>query len=85
MISAMLLIISSGGIFNSSFEQMYLFSNTTNWSRMEVLDLYIYRYGLGNLQFSYATAVGIIRTFAGILMFSIVNYTAKKINGQSLV
>jgi len=81
----MLLIISSGGIFNSSFEQMYLFSNTTNWSRMEVLDLYIYRYGLGNLQFSYATAVGIIRTFAGILMFSIVNYTAKKINGQSLV
>ena len=32
-----------------------------------------------------ATAVGIIKTFASIVMFSIVNFTAKRLNGRSLL
>ncbi len=81
----MLLIMNSGWIFSSNFEQFYLFTNSTNWETMEVLDVYIYNYGLKKLNFSYATAVGIIKTFASIVMFSIVNFTAKRLNGRSLL
>jgi putative aldouronate transport system permease protein len=80
-----LLIMNSGWIFASNFEQMYLFTNGSNWQTMEVLDLYVYDYGLKYLNFSYATAVGIIETMASIIMFMIVNYTAKKINGRSIM
>ena len=81
----MLLIMNSGWIFSSNVEQFYLFTNSTNWETMEVLDVYIYNYGLKKLNFSYATAVGIIKTFASIVMFSIVNFTAKRLNGRSLL
>ena len=81
----MLMIMNSGWILSSSFEQFYLFSNGMNWETMEVLDVYIYNYGMKKLNFSYATAVGIIKTFASIIIFTIVNFTAKHLNGQSLM
>ena len=81
----MLLIMNSGWIFSSNFEEYNLFSNSVNWEKMEVLDVYIYRYGLGLSDFSYATAVGIIKTFAGLILFFIVNRTAKRLNSNSLI
>ncbi len=80
-----LLIMNSGWILSSNFEQFYLFTNSTNWETMEVLDVYIYNYGLKKLNFPYATAVGMIKTFASIIIFSIVNFTAKRLNGRSLM
>lgn len=80
-----LLIINSGWIFTSNFEQYFLFTNSSNWERMEVLDVYIYKYGLKLLDFSYATAVGMVKTIASIGMLLVVNYTAKKLNGSSII
>ena len=79
-----LLIMNAGWIFSSNFEQYYLFSNPTNWQRMEVFDLYIYRYGLKLLDYSYATAVGILKTIASIIMLLIVNGIAKKLSDRSI-
>lgn len=80
-----LLIMNSGWIFGSNLEEFYLFCNSTNYRMMEPIDLYIYDYGLKYLNFSYATAVGIVKTIASIIMFLIVNTVAKKINGTSIV
>lgn len=81
----MLLIMNSGWIFSSNFEEFNLFSNSVNWETMEVLDVYVYRYGLKLLDYSYATAVGIIKTVASLVMFFLVNLVAKRINGRSLI
>ena len=81
----MLLIMNSGWIFSSNFEEFNLFSNSVNWQTMEVLDVYVYRYGLKLLDYSYATAVGVIKTIASLIMFFLVNLVAKRINGRSLV
>lgn len=80
-----LLIMNSGWIFASNLEEFYLFCNDTNYKMMEVLDIYIYNYGLKYLNFPYATAVGIVKTIASIIMFLIVNATAKKLKGSSIV
>jgi len=80
-----LLIMNSGWIFTSNFQEFFLFSNAANWERMEVLDIYIYRYGLKLLDFSYATAVGIVKTLASIFMFFLVNKISKKISNRSVL
>ncbi len=81
----MLLIMNSGWIFSSNIEEFNLISNSVNWQTMEVLDVYVYRYGLKLLDYSYATAVGVIKTIASLIMFFLVNLVAKRINGRSLV
>jgi len=79
-----LLVMNSGWIFNVNFEQFYLFTNITNRSTMEVFDMYIYRYGMELLDFSYATAVGVVKTVVSILILVIVNTTSKKLSGKSI-
>lgn len=79
-----LLIMSSGSIFNSYLDQFFVFTNTLNISTMEVFDYYIYRFGLKLGNYSYATAVGIIKTFVSFLMLIMVNWLSKKTTERSL-
>jgi putative aldouronate transport system permease protein len=79
-----LLIMNSGYIFSSNFDQFYLFSNVGNLTSLEVFDMYIYRYGLKLFNFSYATAVGIVKTFASVLTLAIVNALSKRLGDVSL-
>jgi putative aldouronate transport system permease protein len=79
-----LFIMDSGWMLSSNFEQYFLFTNTINMSTMEVLDIYIYRYGLKQLDFSYATSASIIKTVISILILVAVNAIAKKMRGKSL-
>lgn len=79
-----LLILNVGWIFSSNFSQYYLFTNAMNKSTMEVFDLYIYNYGIKQLNYSYATAVGIAKSLAGVVMLVFVNWTSKKINDKSV-
>lgn len=79
-----LLIMNSGYIFSSNFDQYYMFSNVGNQTALEVFDMYIYRYGLKLFNFSYATAVGIIKTFASLAMLLLVNAISRKLGDVSL-
>ncbi|WP_409341712.1 ABC transporter permease [Paenibacillus sp. MBLB4367] len=79
-----LLILNSGWILNSNFEQFYLFTNAINWEKMEVLDLYIYKYGLQLLNYPYATAVGIMKTFISLVLIIAVNAISKKATGKAI-
>ena len=44
--ASVLLIMNAGWILNSNLEQFFVFQNATNWTRMEVLDMYIYIFPL---------------------------------------
>ena len=79
-----LLIMNFGWVFNSNFDQFYLFTNAMNRPTMEVFDMYIFRFGLRQLNFSYATAVGILRSVAGFIMLIIVNQISKRLEGSSI-
>jgi putative aldouronate transport system permease protein len=79
-----LLILNVGWIFVSNFDQYYLFTNSMNRPTMEVFDMYIYRFGLKQLNYSYATTVGILKSLAGIIMLVIVNGVSKKLGGSSI-
>ncbi|MBO9606564.1 MAG: sugar ABC transporter permease [Paenibacillaceae bacterium] len=80
-----LLILNSGWILNSNFDQYFLFTNATNWESMQVLEMYIYRYGLQLLNYPFATAVGIMKSVVSILLVIGVNALSKRVNGQSIL
>lgn len=81
----MLMIINAGWLLNSNFEQFYMFSNPTNWETMEVFDMYIYKFGFQLFNYSYATAIGIVRTVMSIGLVMGVNKLSKLITGQSVI
>jgi putative aldouronate transport system permease protein len=81
---AVLLIMNSGWIFSSNLEQFFILTNSTNWERMEVLDMYIYKFGLRLLDYPYATAVGILKTGVSVLLLLVVNWGSKRISGTAI-
>lgn len=80
-----LLIMNVGWVLNSDFELFYLFTNPTNWETMEVLDMYIYKFGLTLGNFPYATAVGIIKTIVSLMLVIGANALSKKVTNRSLL
>ncbi|MDF2668106.1 MAG: sugar transporter permease [Paenibacillus sp.] len=79
-----LLIINSGYIIHSNFEQYFLFTNGSNWETMEVLDMYIYKFGMRLLDFPYSTAVSIVKTFVSLVLIIAVNHISKKSTGKGI-
>lgn len=80
-----LLILNVGWIFSSNFDQFYLFTNTMNKENMMVFDMYIYNMGMKNLRYSYATAVGIVKSVVSIVTLLFVNWFSKKTTKQGLI
>lgn len=80
-----LLILNSGWILNSNFEMYFLFTNSMNWEKMEVLDMYIYKYGLKLTNYPYAIAVGILKTIVSIFLIFTVNSISKKAMGKGIM
>ncbi|MFC7152637.1 ABC transporter permease [Cohnella cellulosilytica] len=79
-----LLILALGGVLNAGFDQHFLLGNNLTKDYSDVLSTYSFRYGIQNGMFSYASAVGMFSSVVAFIIVVIVNYSAKKINGQSL-
>jgi len=82
--ASILLIMNSGWVFNSNLEQFFIFTNPTNQDKMQVLDMYIYTYGLKLTDYSYATAVGILKTAVSILTLWLVNRASRKLSDSAI-
>jgi len=79
-----LLMMSIGNILNNGFEQYYVFQNALTTNKLEVLDTYIYKIGLSNLQFSLSTAMGMFKSLVSITLLTIANQISKVIRGESI-
>jgi len=82
--ASVLFILSAGGILSSSLGTYLIFTNGVNWPTMEVLETYIYKFGLQLLNYPYATAMGIITSIINFSLVLLVNKIAKKRGGNAL-
>lgn len=82
-----LLLLTVSGLLNagSGLQQYLVFNNPMVAEKIEVLDLYVYKYGLIKTDYSYATAVGIMKSFVSILLLFTVNFAAKRTRGEGIV
>ncbi|THF73792.1 ABC transporter permease [Cohnella fermenti] len=81
-----LFILGIGNLLaGGGFEQMFTFMNPMVMDRLENLDTYTYKIGLQGLSFSYATAVGVMKSVVSIVLLLIANGVSKRINGRSIL
>lgn len=82
-----LLIFSIGGLISANFglfEQMYLLTNPIIQDVTEIVDTFTLRMGIGLFRFSYATAVGLFRSVAAVILLTGANFISKRLTGESL-
>ncbi|MFD0869668.1 Maltose transport system permease protein malF [Chlamydia abortus] len=79
-----LFLLHIGNFLDFGFERVYVFLNSLNADKGEILDTYIYRAGLLEKQYSYTTAIGLFKSVVGLLLIMIGNTLSKKATGDSL-
>ena len=77
-------ILSISGILNNGIEHIWVFQNLNNIERSEVLDTYIYKYGIPEWRYSYATAIGLVKSVVSLLLLVGGNFVCKKISGKGI-
>lgn len=80
----LLLIMSLGNILSVGFEKVYLMYNTAVYETGDVISTYVYRQGIENKNYSYATAVGLFNSVVGFSLVCTSNWFSRKLSGSSL-
>ena len=83
-----LLMLSISNILNNGMEQYLVFQNPMNKQTIEVLDLYVYNITIasgGTTLYSFATAIGILKTLVSVTLLFSANFVSKKLRGESIV
>lgn len=65
---ALLAILSLGNVLNAGFDQIYNLYNPLVYSTGDIIDTWVYRAGLENLQYSLATAVGLFKSVISVIL-----------------
>ncbi|WP_249280970.1 ABC transporter permease subunit [Paenibacillus sp. 7516] len=82
--AVIILILSVGNIMAVGFEKIYLLQNPLNLSASEIISTYVYKMGLLNANYSFATAVGLFNSLINLILLLTVNAAAKRLSNTSL-
>lgn len=80
----LLLIMSLGNLLNVGFEKVYLMYNSGIYETADVISTYVYRQGIENHNYSYATAVGLFNSLIGFTIVFLANRFSKKLSDTSI-
>ena len=79
-----MLIFAISGILNSSMDSTLVLQNNLNYVASETFDMYVYHVGISNYRFSYATAIGLMKSVVGVILLVGANFISKKITDKGL-
>lgn len=80
-----LLLLAIANLLNNGFDQYFVFQNALNKGRIEVLDLYVYNIGLTGNNFSFATAVSMLKSLISVSLLLVANGMSKMVRGESIL
>jgi len=80
-----LLIMNIGHLLDAGFEQQYLLQNGLVQDYSEVFTIYIMKYGLKMMRYSYAAAAGIFKSVVSIILIFSANRLAARLGEETLV
>ena len=69
------------------FEKVYLMQNSLNLTASEIISTYVYKVGLssaGTTDLSYSTAIGLFNSAINLVLISVTNFIARKLDGNGL-
>ena len=74
----LLTVLSLRNVMNAGFDQIFNLYNPLVYSTADIVDTWVYRMGLLNMQYGLATAVGLIKSVIGFVMISLSYFLARK-------
>lgn len=80
-----LLLLSIANLINNGMEQYFVFQNAMNKADIEVLDLYVYNQGMVGFNYSFATAVSMLKSFVSVALLFFANKMSKVIRNESII
>ncbi|MBB6638044.1 ABC transporter permease [Cohnella thailandensis] len=80
-----LLMLQIANFINNGMEQYFVFQNPINKDHIEVLDLYVYNAGMLGTNFSFATAVSMLKSLISIGLLLFANKLSKWVRGESII
>ncbi|MSS88142.1 sugar ABC transporter permease [Eisenbergiella tayi] len=79
-----MLIFQISSILNTGYEQIILLQNSLNLAYSETLDTYVYKIGIAQSRYSYAAAVGLLKSVMSVALMLLANSTSKKLLDRGL-
>ena len=79
-----LLLLQLGNVLNVGFEKVLLLQNSANTSTSDILSTYVYRMGIENMKYSFASAVGLFNNIVGLIILVFFNKLSRKLADTSL-
>lgn len=79
-----MLIISVGRLLSLGFEKVLLLYTPDNSMVSDIIDTLVYRTGLANQNYSYATAIGLFSGIIGVILVSSSNALSKRLTGEGI-
>ena len=72
-------VLGMGNILNAGFDQVFNLYSPIVYQKADILDTYVYRLGMLNLQYSVSTAVGLFKSVISFILIASSFTLAKKI------
>jgi putative aldouronate transport system permease protein len=83
-VAVIILILNVGSLLSVGFEKVYLLQNPLNLATSEIISTYVYKIGLLNANFSFATAVGLFNSVINMILLVLINQFARRVSDTSL-
>lgn len=77
-------ILNLGFFMNAGFDQVFNLINDSVISKIDILDTYVYRIGLLNGQYAYATAASLFKGAIGLVLILGTHFLSKKYTGKGV-
>jgi len=74
----LLAVLSLGNVLNAGFEQIFNLYNPLVYSTGDIIDTWVYRTGLLNLQYGLATAMGLLKSVISFILIASSYFLAAK-------
>lgn len=74
----LLAVLSLGNVLNAGFDQVFNLYNPLVYSTGDIIDTWVYRTGLVNLQYGLATAMGLFKSTISFVLIVLSYYLASK-------
>ncbi|TBL74549.1 ABC transporter permease [Paenibacillus thalictri] len=79
-----LLLLRLGNVLEAGFEQVLAMYNPTVYEVADIIDTYVFRVGLGTMQFGLTTAAGLFKSVIGCVLLVAANFLARKMGEDGI-
>lgn len=80
----LMMALNLGNILNAGFDQIFNLYNPLVYETGDIVDTFVYRIGLIDMQYSLATAVGLIKSVIGFVLIMSSNLVSRKLVSRSI-